>query len=440
MHLLRQVYGRGLEHVTHAFVTAGANPAIRIHKVSALASETGPIALATALGIEQPDEFRSEVVSGLRRNWSSTVAPPPGTCGQKTLESIWEHESGNGLQIATQKGKLVSVSRKTEWAFYMIKEGTYTDMLFRCAVAAMHNVRIVLGDLETGDPDGPIAGIISPPAPTKTIRIFWSFNDESWYRGQESKEGGPETEEGLGYVNLGHVHLNRYKSDNFVVNAMEHAEAVHVHKLKHKENDEAFFDALVCALNHDLSVRSSTPQLHSVASVKTTIRKYFKENQEDYERAFTIHEAMQTGMISVRLNKDVGKPPDFKAWLNWNLSGDYCVHSVMIQAVASCFGSQIIVVKQHCTSEHALFFFVNDFFNPPTVPNQVVVPLSWSRRIYLFWQPAGYDWGHTHICSGIDCPEPPEDVFFCAPEIEAPGFVEAPKPHSSKAGAAAASM
>ena len=173
-------------------------------------------------------------------------------------------------------------------------------MLFRCAVAAKYNVAIVIGDLETGDPEGSIAGIVSSPAPTNTIRIMWSFNDASWYYGQETKVGGTETKEDLGYVNL-----NRYRSDVPDLDpriAMEHAEAVHVHKLEHKENDEAFFDALVCALNHDLLVRSPNPRLHSVVSVKAAIRKYFKSEEVWFNWAWKQHAAMQMGLAhSIKL-------------------------------------------------------------------------------------------------------------------------------------------
>ena len=418
--------------VTHAFVAAEPKPAIRFHKVSAPAADTGPIAIALALGVES-HEFRKQVISWLKKNWSSKVAPP-GDLGQTTLKDIWERESRGGrvYYLARTGGKQICVSSCTQWCFYMQKEGTFMDMLFRCAVAAKYNVKIVIGDLETGDPDGPLEGTISPAAPISTIRIFWSFNDESWYRGQEI-EGGTETEEDLGYVNL-----NRYSTWR-MENSTDHAEAVHVHKLEHKQNDEAFFDALACALNHDLLVRSPSPSLYSVHSVKAAIRKYFNDTKDAFKAAFKTNQKNQIGIISVK-TKEKCEPSKFDDWLNWNLSGDYYVDSPMIRAVAACFASQIIVVKMHCTSVHALFQFLNGFFNPPTVPNQVIVPESWSKRIYLVWQPAGYDWGHSHHCSGLNCPEPPVDVFFCAPEIEAVGFVEPAKPLLSEAAAAATSM
>jgi hypothetical protein len=387
---------------------------VRPIKVWAPAADTLVFGLARAL--EQDEhQFRDTVVDWLRDNLDAEITMVMGTKSfEVSLKDVWQSEYGEaGLEMnyLQRDGKTVAktVTEYGQWAYLMRKVGTYTDLCFRCAVAAMFRVTLACGDLEEGA-DCEELNLLVPVGAKRKLHLFWSLNDQGWYWGDESKECA--SEEDMRYVkNLGY--------DRVVLQGESLTESVHVHDVEHKSNDEGFFAALAGALNHEAGLGPPGALKHTLKSVCAAVRSHCELNMEPISKAFNrIYIEGKRCMWMVGIQQEVGYVPmNAHEWLDWSCSGVYEVDALLITAAAACFQAQVIVVKRDCKCARAVVCCRS---NHPAGPNQVVVPKCSVRRLFLFWMPAlGYDWGHAHHCLEHVCPDQkPGDIFFIAPEID----------------------
>jgi len=329
--------------------------AVRPIKVCAPAADTCVVALAHALDQDE-HELRDMVVTWLKSNTNARLTL---FLGDKILEAslkdVWNSEYGGAGLDVTYLGRggkpvVTKVTAYGNWAHLMRKAGTETDLLFRCAVAAMFSVTLVCGDLEV-DEDSEEPNILGPVDAKRKIHLWWSINEQGWYWGDETKECASEVE--MRYVKNLRYERVLLQGDNV-------KESVHVHKVEREFSDEGFFSALAGALNYDAGFSNSGTALrsrtHTSASVSTALRKHCESNIDTIGTFFKrFYIDAGRCMWKVGSQREVGFVPENpQQWLEWVCSGEYEVDLGFFCLAAECFQVQVIVVKKGCECTRAV--------------------------------------------------------------------------------------
>ena len=323
--------------------------AVRPIKVCAPAADTCVFGLAQALHQDE-DGFRDDVVTWLRSNLEARITMFLG--GKRldaSLKDVWESEYGGaGLDVnyLARSGKTVAskVTAWANWAYLMRKVGTDTDLLFRCAVAAMFSVTLVCGDLEV-DEDSEEPSLIVPVGAKRKLHLWWSLNDQGWYWGDETKERASEIE-------MRYVRNLRY--ERVWLQGENLKESVHVHEVQRELKDEGFFAALAGALNYDAGFSNTGTgkgvQTHTSASVSAALCTHCDSNMVPISTFFNrVYIDAKRCMWKVGSQREVGHVPENpQQWLQWICSGAYEVDSLFVSFAAECFNAQVIIVKKDC--------------------------------------------------------------------------------------------
>ena len=307
------------------------------------------VGLARALNQDE-HQLRDTVVTWLRSNLEARITLVLGAARvEASLREVWDSEYGGaGLDVnyLQRSGKTVvsKVNQYANWAYLMRKEGTDTDLLFRCAVAAMFSVTLVCGELEDGE-DSEDPNLLVPVGAKRKLHLFWSVNDQGWYWGDESKECASEIER---------RYVRNLRYERVFLQGENLKESVHVHEVKRQSIDEGFFAALAGALNHEAGLGPPGTlnglRTYTSASVSSKVRRHCELNMVpigiDFKRIYI--EAKRC-MWKVGIQREVGSAPENpQQWLDWICSGAYEVDTLFISAAAECFDAQVIIGKKDC--------------------------------------------------------------------------------------------
>ena len=310
--------------------------------------------------------------------------------------------------------RAVPVQDFGQWAKLMRKPGTFPDFLFRCAVAAMFKVQLIIRHLEVVD-EGSLEPYISPVGPKRRLFMFWEHHDESWYWGHEvgvqcRKECGGATSavqvsftlpdidtsgarsQGLAlsgkasqaprdaqctggnFNQLSQPILTYVKSMGYATGFVSEPltgfsceEEVFVHtRVTVGTEDQSFFSSVAGAMNnYNAGLTSTLKTIATQESIKSAVRAFINKNRKPIEELLrSVYEEIPEAYMYMRKGVeslgDVGfKPANLDLWVAMNMLGDYYHDNLFLRVVAMCLRLQLIVVNECGTCTPAVAHVFN---------------------------------------------------------------------------------
>ena len=367
---------------------AGTSAQVVIHKVSGSPSYSFAQCIGFCLS-EDGDLIRSRVMNWIASNWEQNIDCGGGAI---TLKGVfnWQYPTPEGgkVMIEGREGlKEVVVKEYGQWAKLMRLGTTYPDFLFRCAVASLFKVQIIIQHLEpTEDVLGAnFEAYISPVGPTRRVFLFWEELEEVWYWGHEVEHpclpgcgglpraikvvfaapdivsGAPSGKKVSGAVAAPVLPVSgpvvTYVRDpayprppcSIPVKGAVCEETVWVH-LSQGGEAESFFESFAAALNEHRAGSSKC----NAQSIKRDVRAYIGSNKlpmanllksffDDVPGAGMVLRSVVAGCEHevVRF-----KPKDVSYWVSFNMTGQYHHDYTWFIVVGNCFNVQFIVVNE----------------------------------------------------------------------------------------------